>query len=423
MKLVNGRSIIFGVQHLLAMYAGAVAVPLLIGTALHFNETQMTYLISTDIFMCGVATLLQVICHRYIGIGLPIMMGCAIQTVTPLITIGQTQGIGAIYGSIIAAGIIVFLIAPFFAKLKRLFPPIVTGSIITVIGLTLIPVAIEKIGGSQPTSNAFGSPKSLIIAGVTILTILLIQRFGKGFIQSIAILIGMIVGTIIASFLAHLNMDVVVSAPLIQIPKLFYFGTPQFDISSILLMVIVSIICMIESTGCYFAIADLTNQPIGEQDLARGYRSEGIAIILGGLFNTFPYTSYSQNIGLLKLSGIKTKGPIISAALLLIVLGLFPKFGAIAQMIPDAVLGAGMLFMFSMVAVQGLSIIAKTDLTNQRNILVIALSIGLGVGLQFQPQISQHLPSFVQLFTTNGIIVTSIVAVILNVLLNHSIDK
>lgn len=197
----NGKAAVLGLQHLLAMYAGAVAVPLLIGTGLNFDSQQMTYLISIDIFMCGVATLLQLTVNKFFGIGLPVVLGCAIQAVAPLIMIGTNKGVGAIYGSIIASGIFVVLIAGFFSKIKRLFPPLVTGTVITVIGLTLIPVAVEKMGGGLATDKSFGDPKNLLLAFVTIALIIVVQVWGRGFIKSIAVLIGLVGGTILAAFL------------------------------------------------------------------------------------------------------------------------------------------------------------------------------------------------------------------------------
>ncbi len=340
MKETNSRSAVLGLQHLLAMYAGAVAVPLLIGTGLGFNEAQMTYLISIDIFMCGIATLLQLVVTRFFGIGLPVVLGCAIQAVSPLILIGTKSGISAIYGAIIAAGIFIVLIAGIFSKIKVLFPPLVTGTVITVIGLTLIPVAITKIGGGDAAAANFGDPTNLLLGFVTIALIIGVQVFGKGFIRSIAVLIGLIGGTILAALLGLVDLSAIAHAPVFHLPQPFYFGLPTFDLWSIVLMIIISIVSLVESTGVYFALGDITERPITGNDLKRGYRAEGLAVILGGIFNTFPYTGFSQNVGLVQLSGIKTRRPIFFSAIFLIVLGLFPKVGAIAQIIPEAVLGA-----------------------------------------------------------------------------------
>lgn len=417
-ELRKGQEAVLGLQHLLAMYAGAVAVPLLIGTGLNFNAEQMTYLISIDIFMCGVATLLQLVVTKYFGIGLPVVLGCAIQTVAPLIMIGNSKGIGAIYGSIIASGIIVVLISGVFSKIKKLFPPIVTGTIITVIGLTLIPVAMEKMGGGSSSSPDFGSSKSLLLAFITIACIVVIQVWGRGFLKSISVLVGLLVGTILAGLMGGIDVSPVGTAPLFHLPQPFYFGKPTFDLSSIVLMVIISIVSMVESTGVYFALGDIVGKKVGEEELKKGYRAEGLAAILGGVFNTFPYTGFSQNVGLVQLSGIKNRRPIFYSAFFLIILGLFPKVGALAQIIPEPVLGGGMLVMFGMVAIQGIKMLTQVEFNNEKNLVIMAISIGFGLGFNSMPQLFQSLPVMVQLFTSNGIVMSSVTAVVLNLAIN-----
>ncbi|ALS00885.1 Uric acid permease PucJ [Enterococcus silesiacus] len=414
----NGKAAVLGLQHLLAMYAGAVAVPLLIGTGLNFNSEQMTYLISIDIFMCGIATLLQLTVNKFFGIGLPVVLGCAIQAVAPLIMIGSDKGVGAIYGSIIASGIFVVLVSGIFSKIKKLFPPLVTGTVITVIGLTLIPVAVEKMGGGLASDPAFGEGTNLLLAFVTIGLIIVIQVWGRGFIKSIAVLVGLVGGTVLAALLGQVDLTPVGEATWFHFPQPFYFGTPTFDISSIVLMIIISIVSMVESTGVYFALGDITGKHIGEEELKKGYRAEGIAVILGGIFNTFPYTGFSQNVGLVQLSGIKTRRPIYYSAFFLIVLGLLPKVGAVAQIIPEPVLGGGMLVMFGMVAVQGMRMLSKVDYNNDKNLLIIAISIGFGLGFNMIPTLFQQMPETVRMFTGNGIVMSSLTAIILNLLFN-----
>ena len=417
---VNHRkAFILGIQHLLAMYSGAVAVPLLIGTALHFSSTQMTYLVSIDIFMCGLATFLQLARNRYFGIGLPVILGCAIQAVEPLKMIGHEYSIGTMYGSIIVAGIFVFLIAGQFAKIRKLFPPVVTGSLITVIGLTLIPIAVQNLGGGTVTSKSFGSLPNIAVGGITILIILAIQFWGKGFIRSIAVLIGLIGGTIVASFMGMVSLKPVTQAAWFHVPQPFYFGMPRFALSPSLTMIIIALVSMVESTGVFFALGNLLDRDIQKEDLKKGYRAEGLAVILGGIFNTFPYTTFSQNVGLLELSGIRTKRPIYWAACLLMLMGLLPKIGALATIIPTPVLGGAMLVMFSMISVQGIRMLLKVDFTDERNTLIVAISVGAGLGVSVYPTIFQALPQSLQLFLGNGIVIASVCAVGLNLLLKR----
>ncbi|GAA3633079.1 nucleobase:cation symporter-2 family protein [Lactobacillus hamsteri] len=416
-EVSHKKAAILGLQHLLAMYSGAIAVPLLIGSALKFNSTHMTYLVSIDIFMCGLATLLQLFRNRYFGIGLPVVLGCAIQAVAPLEMIGQKFTINTMYGAIIVAGIFVFYVAGWFSKIKKLFPPVVTGTLITVIGLTLIPVAFQNMGGGTASAKDFGDPKNLITAFFTILVIILIEVLAKGFLKSIAVLIGLVLGTLLASGMGMVSLTPVSQASWFHLPQLFYFGVPEFEWSSCLTMIIIALVSMVESTGVFFAIGDLLKKDVTEEDLKKGYRAEGIAQIFGGLFNTFPYTTFSQNVGLLQLSGIKTKRPIFWAAGLLMGMGLLPKIGAIVTIIPTPVLGGAMLVMFTMIAVQGIKMLVKVDFNDNRNILIVALSIGLGLGVTVYPQIFQNLPQTVQLFLGNGIVVASLSATLLNLIL------
>ena len=411
----HSQAAILGLQHLLAMYSGSILVPIIIATSLGYSTEQLTYLISTDIFMCGIATFLQLQLNKHFGIGLPIVLGVAFQSVAPLIMIGQSHGSGAMFGALIASGIYVVLVSGVFAKIADLFPSIVTGSVITTIGLTLIPVAIGNMGNNVPEPTG----QSLLLAAITVVIILLINIFTKGFIKSISILIGLVVGTAIAASMGLVDFSPVAAAPLVHVPTPLYFGVPTFEISSIVMMCIIATVSMVESTGVYLALSDITNDPIDSTRLRNGYRAEGLAVLLGGIFNTFPYTGFSQNVGLVKLSGIKTRLPIYYAAGFLVLLGLLPKFGALAQIIPSPVLGGAMLVMFGFVSLQGMQILARVDFANnEHNFLIAAVSIAAGVGLN-NSNLFISMPTAFQMFFSNGIVVASLLAIVLNAVLNH----
>ena len=411
----HSQAAILGLQHLLAMYSGSILVPIIIATSLGYSTEQLTYLISTDIFMCGVATFLQLQLNKHFGIGLPIVLGVAFQSVAPLIMIGQSHGSGAMFGALIASGIYVVLVSGVFAKIADLFPSIVTGSVITTIGLTLIPVAIGNMGNNVPEPTG----QSLLLAAITVVIILLINIFTKGFIKSISILIGLVVGTAIAASMGLVDFSPVAAAPLVHVPTPLYFGMPTFEISSIVMMCIIATVSMVESTGVYLALSDITKDPIDSTRLRNGYRAEGLAVLLGGIFNTFPYTGFSQNVGLVKLSGIKKRLPIYYAAGFLVLLGLLPKFGALAQIIPSPVLGSAMLVMFGFVSIQGMQILARVDFANnEHNFLIAAVSISAGVGLN-NSNLFVSMPTAFQMFFSNGIVVASLLAIVLNAVLNH----
>ena len=411
----HSRAMVLGLQHLLAMYSGSILVPMMIGQALGYNSEQLTYLVSTDIFMCGVATFLQLQLNKYFGIGLPVVLGVAFQSVAPLTIIGQSHGSGAMFGALIVSGIFVILISGIFSKLANYFPAIVTGSVITTIGLTLIPVAIGNMGNNEANPTL----ESLTLALITVFIILVVNIFTKGFLKSISILLGLVIGTLIASGMGQVNFAPVSQAPLLHIPTVFYFGAPTFEFSSIVMMCIIATVSMVESTGVYLALSDITKDPIDETRLRNGYRAEGLAVLLGGVFNTFPYTGFSQNVGLVKMSGIKTRLPIYYAAGFLVLLGLLPKFGALAQIIPSPVIGGAMIVMFGFVSLQGMQMLARVDfVNNEHNFLIAAVSIAVGVGFN-NSNLFNSLPTAFRMFFSNGIVMASILVVVLNAILNR----
>ena len=406
-----------GIQHVLAMYAGAVIVPLIIGGALKFSGEQLTYLVSIDILMCGIATILQVWQNRFFGVGLPIVLGCTFTAVGPIISIGSQYGISSIYGSILISGLIVVLISQFFGKLIKFFPPVVTGSVVTIIGITLIPVAMNNMAGGQG-SPEFGSISNISLAFGTLLFIILLYRFTKGFIRSISILLGLVAGTIASSLLGKVNFAAVTDASWFHMVKPFYFGTPSFELTPIITMTLVAIVSLVESTGVYLALSDITGKKLTEEDLSRGYRAEGIASILGALFNAFPYTTYSQNVGLVQLSGVKGKNVIYTMGGILVVLGFVPKIGAFTTVIPTPVLGGAMVAMFGMVIAYGIKMLSKVEFASQENLLIIACSVGMGLGVTAVPDLFTHLPESIKILTNNGIVAGSFTAIFLNIIFN-----
>ncbi|WP_270336923.1 nucleobase:cation symporter-2 family protein [Weissella cibaria] len=411
------QALVLGLQHVLAMYSGGILVPLLIGAALHFTPQQMAYLISADIFMTGIGTLLQLKSTRLTGIAMPVVLGSAIQSVSPLINIGGTLGIGAMYGATISAGVFVFLIAGLFARLREFFPPVVTGSLITVIGFALIPVGIQNLGGGDVAAKSFGSPANLAIGTFTIAIIVLVSLLAKGFTKAISILLGIVLGTAFAAILGKVSLAPVAAASWFHLPTPFFLGVPTFHSSAIITMIIIALTSMIESTGVYFALADLTGRKLTNQDIAKGYRAEGLAVVLSGLFNTFPYSTFSQNVGVVRLSGVKTKQPIYYAAVILILIGLLPKFGALATIIPTSVLGGAMIVLFGTIGIQGTTILRTVDFGKERNLMIAAISIGAGIGVTVYPQIFQQLPELIRLVIENAVVVTSVLAVFLNIVL------
>lgn len=407
-----------GIQHVLAMYAGAVIVPLIVGGALGLSSQELTYLVSIDILMCGVATLLQVYRNKFMGIGLPVMLGCTFTAVAPMIAIGGEYGITSIYGSIIVSGLIIMIISQFFGKLVRFFPPVVTGSVVTIIGITLIPVAINNLAGGSGSAD-YGSLPNLALGFGTLLLIIILYKFSTGFLRSISVLIGLIAGTVMAFFMGQVDVTSIGEASWFHMPTPFYFGLPTFHVTPIIIMTLVAIVSLVESTGTYFALSNICDKKVKEEDLAKGYRAEGAASVLGGMFNAFPYTTFSQNVGLIQISGVKTNNVIYTAATFLILFGLMPKVGALVTVVPSSVLGGAMIAMFGMVIAAGIKMLSQVDFSSQENLFIIACSVGIGMGVTVAPDLFAQLPENLKILTSNGIVVGSLTAIILNIIFNE----
>lgn len=406
-----------GIQHMLAMYAGAIIVPLIVGGGLGLNQRELTYLVSIDLLMCGVATILQALSNRFFGIGLPVVLGCTFTAVGPMIAIGKQYGVSSIYGAIIAAGLFVVIFAKLFGKLVKLFPPVVTGSVVTVIGVTLVPAAINDMAGGVGSKD-FGSLENLALAFGVLLFIIIMYRFFDGFIRSISILLGLLFGTIIAAFMGKVSLQAVGEADWFHGIQPFYFGTPTFELTPIITMILVACVGIVEATGVYFALSDICNKKIGEKELTKGYRAEGLAMILGGIFNAFPYTTYSQNVGLVQLTGVRNRVIIYTCGGMLIALGFIPKIAAITTIIPKPVLGGAMLAMFGMVMAYGIKMLSSVDFAKQENLLIVACSVGIGLGVTVVPTLFSQLPESIRILTDNGIVLGSASAVLLNIVFN-----
>lgn len=412
------KTFTLGLQHVLAMYAGAVIVPLIVSSQLGFTVEQTTYLVAIDLLMCGIATLLQVFTNRFFGIGLPVVLGCAFQAVMPMVVIGNEYGIPYIYGAILAMGLFVVVFSGLFGKMIRFFPPVVTGSVVTIIGITLIPVAFGNLGGGVGKED-FGSPQNLILGFSVLVFIVLLNKFSKGFLRAISVLLGLLLGTLVAVLMGQVDGTPVAEAGWFHAVQPFYFGAPKFNATAILTMIIVAMVGIAESTGVFMALGKIVGRDLSSKDLARGYRAEGLAIFVGGLFNAFPYTTFSQNVGLIQMSRVKTRDVIVVAGGLLILLGFVPKIAAITLLIPDAVLGGAMVAMFGMVISSGLRMIgSQVDLNRHENLFVIACSVGMGLGVTVAPEIFQSLPSTLRILTDNGIVAGTFTALVLNVLFN-----
>src|SRR4051794_19437763 len=423
-----------GLQHVLVMYAGAVAVPLIIGRALKLPPEDVAFLISADLFACGLATLVQCLGLPGVGIRLPVMMGVTFASVGPMLSMATAPDIGllGIYGSVIAAGLFGIIVAPFVSRLLPLFPPVVTGTIILVIGISLMRVGINWAGGGLPTltkvvdgvagsfpNPAYGQLQGLGISLFVLLFILGLIKWGTGFLPNVAVLLVMIAGAVLATILGVMHFDKVAAASWGALVIPFRFGMPQFHLVPVITMCVVMIVVMIESLGMFLALGDITGKTVDREALSRGLRADGVGTLLGGIFNTFPYTSFSQNVGLVSVTGVRSRWVTVTGGFIMLLLGLLPKMAALVEAVPVVVLGGAGLVMFRMVAATGARILATVDFkNNQFNLFVVAISVGFGMIPLVAPNFFKNLPHDLHPLLESGILLCALVAVVLNAFFN-----
>ncbi|WP_347266513.1 nucleobase:cation symporter-2 family protein [Paracoccus sp. (in: a-proteobacteria)] len=449
------RLVALGLQHVLVMYAGAIAVPLIVGRALQLEPKDVAFLISADLFVCGIVTIIQSFgVTQWFGIRLPVMMGVTFAAVGPMVAIASgnpgQEGARMLFGAVMAAGLISILFAPVVGKMLRFFPSVVTGTVILVIGVSLMPVGINWIFGLpvgptapqlvDPAHKAWleaavaagGVPEGLTLAptvknpeyasldriliGIVVLaTVLLIARYAKGFVANIAVLLGIVIGGVLAAALGMMHFGSIAKAAWFEPISPLHFGTPIFDPVMVLTMLLVMFVTMIESTGMFLALGDICGRKVTPKTLTAGLRVDGLGTAIGGLFNTFPYTSFSQNVGLVGVTGVRSRFVCVMGGAIMVVLGLIPKMGALVESLPTTVLGGAGLVMFGMVAATGIRILASVDFKgNKHNLFIVAVSLGLGMVPMIAPDFNQWLPHSVHTLIHSGILLAAIAAVLLN---------
>ena len=426
--LPTPRLAALGLQHVLVMYAGAVAVPLIIGGALKMSRDDIALLISADLFCCGLVTLIQCVGIWNIGIRMPVMMGVAFTAIAPIIATGSNPQLGlpAVFGAVIGSGIFTYFAAPYMSKLVRWFPPVVTGTVVLLIGISLMKVGINWAAGGQPMlfgpggpvpNPEYGSPINLALAGTVLLAILLMTAYFKGFLANVAVLLGLVIGFVIAVAMGRVHLIGLGDAAWVRMVLPFQFGLPTFDLMSIVTLSLVMVVMMIESTGLFLALADMSGRTLSQKDLARGLRADGVGNIIGGVFGTFTYTSYSQNVGLVQITGVRSRWVVAVAGVILVVLGCLPKLSALVAAIPNSVLGGAAIVMFGMVAATGVKILAKVDFAaDRRNLYIVAVGLGAGMIPLVADRFFLQLPPLAMRFFQNGILLGTLTAVLLNFL-------
>jgi NCS2 family nucleobase:cation symporter-2 len=402
-------------QHVVAMYAGAVTVPLLIGRALNLSSADLAYLISADQFACGLVTLIQVLGFGSVGVRLPVIMGVTFVAVMPSIAIASdpTLGLRCVFGSSIVAGIILLPLTYFSGWLLRILTPIVTGTTMLLVGISiLVPTADWAAGGRSATD--FGAMHHWALAGLTMAVILAVTRLAPGRLSHCGILIGIAVGYLAAMMISPIDFSPVRDAAVVQLVTPFHFGPPLFDARAIVSMAMVIAISMVESSGMLILLGQLVGQPLTDKKIGDGLRADCIGTAVGGLFNSFSYTSYSQNIALVGVTGVKSRFVCAGAAVILMILGLFPKISAVIAEIPTSVLGGSGLIMSGTIIAAGAQQLARADLVNSKsNMMIAASAIGLGMVPIVAHDSLVRFPAELKFLFESGVLIGILTAVLL----------
>lgn len=417
------KKLIIGFQHVLTMCPASIAVPLILGSALKLSASETAFLVSANLFTSGIAVLINAIgIGKTIGSKLPIVLGSSFAPLGPMILIGQQYGLPAVFGSIIGSAALMFILSFFMDKILKLFPKVVVGSFVTLIGISLAPVALKDLGGGE-FSPDYGSPRNIVLGFAVLLMIVLIGRFGKGIVKSMSLLIGIVGGTAIGAVLGMVNTAPVMEAKWIQMVSPFAFGTPEFRVSSIVIMTLFCVINMIQCIGVFSVLDEVVGTETTDKDKIKGIKAQTIAQGISGMFNSVPSTMFNENVGLIDLTKVKSTSVISIAGIMLMLLGIFPKFATIITIIPKPVIGGATLALFGVITSAGISILSSLDFFKDNNFTIIGTSIAIGVGATFAQDIFSKLPETLGMLLSNGLFMVSVSAIFLNIVLNRKTES
>lgn len=413
------QAIPLGIQHILAMFLGNISPLIIICGLLQIPIDTKTMLIQNSMFIAGVATLIQLYPIWKIGSGLPVVMGTSSGFIGTSKSVGTTFSYGSIIGASMIGAVLEIILGFFIKPLKKLFPPIVTSLVIISIGLSLLPVGINYFGGGAG-SEAFGDPKHLLVGTIVIVVIILLKQFTTGFWSVSSILIGIVVGYIVAIGLGMVDFTMVKQAAWFSLPH-FMPVAVAFDAHAIIAMCIMYVATAVETVGDISGIAiGGLNRDATDDELSGGTIADGFSSLLAAAFGVLPNTSFSQNVGLVAVTKVVNRFVIATGAIFLILMGFLPKLSAMFSVMPQSVLGGAAVIMFAMICVSGIQSLSRAGL-DDRNGLIVAVSLGLGVGIGNVPEVLAQLPSWVgEIFAQNGIIMTFVIATVLNLILPKS---
>ena len=418
-KLSIGASFTYGLQHVLTMYGGIIAVPLIIGGAAGLDSAEKGLLIAACLFIGGLATLLQTIGVPFFGSQLPLVQGvsfASVSTMTAIVTEGG--GLPSVFGAVMVSAAIGLLITPVFTKVIKFFPAVVTGSVITTIGLTLMPVAAGwAMGGFG--SDDFGAVSNIGLAALTLAIVILLSKIGNAAISRLSILLAIVVGTLVAIPFGMADFSNVSSGPIVAFPAPFAFGLPTFDIAAILSMLIVVIVIMTETSADILAVGEIVGSKVDSRRISDGLRADMLASTIAPVFGSFSQSAFAQNVGLVAITGIKSRFVVSAGGAILVILGLLPVLGRVVAAVPIAVLGGAGVILFGTVAASGIRVLSKVNYTGNMNLIIVAASIGFGMLPIAAPSFYDDFPSWFSTIFHSGISSAAIMAILLNILFNH----
>ena len=419
-RLSIGSSFAYGFQHVLTMYGGIIAVPLIVGQAAGLPPADIGVLIAAALFMGGLATILQTVGLPYFGSKLPLVQGVSFASVATMVAIVTGPGgIQSAFGAVMASAAIGLLIAPVFSKIVRFFPPVVTGTVITTIGLTLMPVAANwAMGGNRKAEN-YGSMENIGLAAITLALVLLLSKLGNATISRLSILLAMVIGTLVAVVTGMANFAKVGDGPIVAFPTPFHLGAPTFEIAAIISMVIVVLVILTETMADILAVGEIVGTKVDSKRIAAGLRADMGSSLIAPIFGSFTQSAFAQNVGLVAVTKIKSRYVVAAGGVILVTLGLLPVLGRVVAAVPTAVLGGAGIVLFGTVAASGIRTLAKVEYKNNMNLIIVATSIGFGMIPIAAPAFYDKFPDWFATIFHSGISSAAVMAILLNLLFNH----
>ncbi|MCI0143476.1 purine permease [Arthrobacter bambusae] len=419
-RLSLGSTFAYGFQHVLTMYGGIIAPPLIIGAAAGMSSQDIGLLIAACLFVGGLATILQTVGIPFFGSQLPLVQGVSFAGVSTMVAIvNGGGGIQAVFGSVMVASLIGLLITPLFSKIIKFFPPVVTGTVITTIGLTLMPVAANWAMGGNSAAPNYGSVANIGLAAATMGIVLLLSKIGNAAISRLSILLAMVIGTVIALATGMADFSKIGQGPVVAFPTPFAFGAPTFEIASIVSMLIVILVTLTETSADIIAVGEIVETKVDSRRIGNGLRADMLSSAISPIFNSFTQSAFAQNVGLVAITGIKSRFVVSAGGFILVILGLLPVLGRVVAAVPTPVLGGAGVVLFGTVAASGIRTLSKVEYRNNMNLIIVAASIGFGMIPIAAPKFYDQFPAWFSTIFHSGISSAALMAILLNVLFNH----